>query len=355
MQKRARRRQGTWLCPLFCCLLFCLSIWSVPVLADGATKNQSRQSSPSSSVTLRPANTAELTRQLRQAIANSDIETFDRLTGGDTSHNRVGMDAKGRTALMYAAKIGNLAAVHKLIRLDSKGIWNWNQQTYGGQPVLRGSNKPLHVGEYINLCDTANDDDPNDSTYGYTALMYASDNKHVQVVNYLLNAGADPTKKCKFAQFTALQLAQNAGDTLSVAAIERKINEDAHQLSSLQWWTSFLSSPSNFTTPFFAFTAWMFYLVFWKGCWVVRKSHARHFIQARVNSDNEIHVKDQHTRADAITKEFLREPYFRDHRKRTPSSMRKEDEQYLAANYFKIKSKLYPPAAFDTDIGDTAP
>ena len=172
-----------------CCGLLCLTGRVAPVLADESVQKGNASS--------------------EQRLQQADNAKFDQLTKNNAVHNQKVSDANGRTALMYAARAGNMEAVHKLISWDGRE-WVLNH--------LADSNTP-RLNEYIDRCD-------HDS---YTALMYACAGKsnpeqRVTIVNYLLNAKADPAIQCGYGQFTALQLAQNAGNTVIADAIERNLD-----------------------------------------------------------------------------------------------------------------------------------
>jgi len=155
---------------------------------------------------------AGLEPRLRAAIQAGDLDRFNALVGQKPG-TPAAWEHNGKTALMYAAEAGNIDVVSELIPLKDGKTWTFK---YDPDDFNAGIT-------YMNRCDKLTEE-----TFGYTALMYASSKGHVAVVNYLLNAGADPGAKCGFGQFTALQLAQNADHDRRdeiVSAIERKIDD----------------------------------------------------------------------------------------------------------------------------------
>lgn len=152
---------------------------------------------------------AGLEPQLKAAIQAGDLDRFNALLGQAPDKPAV-WEHNGKTALMYAAEAGNIDVVSALIHLKDGKTWTFR---YAPDDFDAGI-------AYMNRCEKRTEE-----THGYTALMYASANGHVDVVNYLLNAGADPDVQCGFGQFTALQLAENAGHDRRdeiIGAIERK-------------------------------------------------------------------------------------------------------------------------------------
>lgn len=135
--------------------------------------------------------------------------------------NTPAADHNNKTALMYAAEADNISAVSELIKWQKvKKKWTW---TYRYAPTETDFNSGI---QYINQCEN-----PTSTTRGYNALMYASSQGHTDIVNYLLNAGADAKIQCQFGQFTALHLAQNAGMTETASVLEKKLEADDERKS----------------------------------------------------------------------------------------------------------------------------
>ncbi len=169
--------------------------------------------------------------QLYFAVASADLSLFDALAGGSRSEGAQDPET-GMTALMIAAEIGQWDAATRLVRLVRGD---------DGEFVFRCEYGDAY---YKHRCDR----------YGYTALMHAASAGQTEIVNYLLNAGAPPDKRCYVARFDALQLAQNNRHDLAAAALQRRLSEQEarrreeqrlqeeqdHQFLHSGWWRDML-------------------------------------------------------------------------------------------------------------------
>jgi hypothetical protein len=138
------------------------------------------------------------------AIGTGELELFDALCG--IGPDGYAADEDRKTALMYAAEIGQWDLLTRIVPLREKAERLEFECVYGER-------------YYRELCDR----------YGYTALMHAASAGQVEAVNYLLNAGCPPEIKCRVARFDALQLAQNGRHTLAAAAIQRAVDQRERQ------------------------------------------------------------------------------------------------------------------------------
>ena len=105
--------------------------------------------------------------------------------------------------LMEAAKEGRIEDVRALVTLRDDESWVCTDGSSNLQTCLDKTDKS-----------------------GYTALMYASERGNIEIVNYLINAGADIDKTENSAHFTALQLAQNAGKDAVASVLARKLDSE---------------------------------------------------------------------------------------------------------------------------------
>lgn len=139
--------------------------------------------------------------QLYFAVASADLALFDALVGGSRPEGAHDPET-GMTALMIAAEIGQWDAATRLVRLVKGEDGQFEFRCDYGDPY------------YKHRCDR----------FGYTALMHAASSGQTEIVNYLLNAGAPPDKRCYVARFDALQLAQNNRHNLAAAALQRRLD-----------------------------------------------------------------------------------------------------------------------------------
>ena len=117
----------------------------------------------------------------------------------------------GKTALMYASEAGNITVVSELIQWDERAE-KWTCK-YASADLNNYVNR-------VSRCENLTE-----KTCGYNALMYASSIGNTEIVNYLLNAGADVKAHSLFGRFTALQIAQNAGKMDTAGALEKRLDE----------------------------------------------------------------------------------------------------------------------------------
>ena len=95
-------------------------------------------------------------------------------------------DVQNRTALMYAAQIGDLGVVNALIKAGA----NVNAKANGGWTALMAAASNGRLGVVNALIEAGADVNAKKDISGRTPLMLAQQHKHADIVNALKAAGA---------------------------------------------------------------------------------------------------------------------------------------------------------------------
>ncbi len=268
-----------------------------------------------------------------------NIDLFNSLLGED--RQKPARDHNGKTALMYAAEANQLEVLRTLLLLPGKVPF---------EPLYKKTDDKGH--KYIDWCDKD----------GYTALMYASAAGSVEAVNYLINAGADINTHCEVAQFTASELAQNAGHGDIVDAIEKKRNEieaatEAAGWWAGQWWKGLVTNHEVVAPVLWGLLAWGFYLVIWRVRWQIRLGRAHEETLNLVDSDERLQkmpTKEKGKLAASISSRLLKAERFRSRRKVVPDEVKDADKSYVRAEYYKIRDAVLSEQASLTTEGRVA-
>ena len=122
-------------------------------------------------------------------------------------------DADSRMPIHLASLNGNLDCVMSLSVDD-----NWNHLGYMARTPLLEASMQGHLAVVSFLLEKGSSIDAEDSS-GYTSLILALANKHIEVANTLLDRGADPAKGGELDGFTSLYAAVESGDETIVSRI----------------------------------------------------------------------------------------------------------------------------------------
>ena len=220
-------------------ILFCLLLLSLPPLRGVWSQSEKNSALLKEQIKNVAGKTGEhrqsaLEKGLNILLDQGDFDTVDKWLEKFPEPKEP--YPNGKTVLMYAAEAGKIDVVSELIKWDESAK-KWTCKYSSADPS-----------DYINRINHCRN--LTEKTCGYTALMYASSIGNIEIVNYLLNAGADVSMKCRIGQFTALQIAQNAGKIDTAGVLEKKVEADERKLAEKKkaldeptvWWPIFESN-----------------------------------------------------------------------------------------------------------------
>ena len=181
--------------------------------------------------------------RLIEASKTGDINTVKEILSENRKleEHRGYKDDYGKTALMHAAKKGQLEIVREICSNKHLGEKkNINSQDNKGKHALIYAAKKGHL-EIVKELLNRGADMNNKDHYGFTALMYAVEKGHLEIVKELLNRGAhpniqyDPNMQNKKG-FTALMSAAEKGH---LEIVKELINRGADpNIQDKKGWTA---------------------------------------------------------------------------------------------------------------------
>ena len=149
---------------------------------------------------------------LAWAVYLNQVETADRLIKAGANVNAA--DEYGETPLTLACGIGSPTLIEKLLAAGADA----NAARWNGETALMIASRTGTVAGIKLLLAHGAKLDAVDSRKGQNALMWAAAEGHSDVVDLLINSGAD-VKLASVAGFTPLIFAAQKGDTHSVASL----------------------------------------------------------------------------------------------------------------------------------------